>query len=51
MSLAWHIVALQQQRRLPDHGSMMKPYPLVRPQTTEELRWKVRMMVETFKGN
>jgi hypothetical protein len=51
MNLAWHIVALQKQRKLPKLTSMMKSYPRTRPQTKEEMRRIVRMMVETCKGN
>jgi hypothetical protein len=51
MNLAWHIVALQKQRKLPRQSSMFRPYPRTRPQTVEEQRRVVRMMVETFKGS
>jgi hypothetical protein len=51
LNLAWHIVALGKQRKLPKLTHLMKPYPRTRPQTVEEQRRIVRMLVEAHKGS
>jgi hypothetical protein len=48
--LALQSATLQREKRLPKLTRMLVKYPRERPQTQEEMRRVVRMMVDTFKG-
>jgi hypothetical protein len=47
--LALQSATLQRERRLPKLSRLLVKYPRERPQTREEMRHVVRMMVNTFR--
>lgn len=50
MSLAYHIVALQQSKKLPKFETLMRPYPTYRRQTVEEQKRIMQMIANTFRS-